>query len=85
MLLAFNELAQLEESLPEEYDIKATENIKTALNQLEFLQLHSSFKGVKTSLIKGFIDNQQNVLKSHLTDRSLNLLKTAEQMEKTDR
>jgi len=81
MLLFFNEIALLEERIPDEYDQVATQNIKTALGQLEYLQIHSSFKNVKKSLIENFIANQDADLKNHIKDRSLSLLRLAKQYE----
>lgn len=68
MLIHFNEIALLEENIPEEYDILANNNIQEALEQLEYLQLHSSFKDIKLSLIQKFVDNQEFNLKNHINE-----------------
>ena len=71
----------LEENYPESLDIMASENIKLALSQLEYTEVHSGFNSVKNAVIKSFLDNQEVTLKHHINERALNLLKQAKQYE----
>ena len=81
MLIFYNEIKLLEENLPEEMDMMASANIKKALDQLEYYDIHSSFKHIKNAVIRQFLINQEINLKSHVSDRALNLLKLAKQYE----
>lgn len=71
----------MEENVPEEHDIMASDNIKTALEQLEYLQIHSGFKDVKKTLIENFLKNQDEDLQNHIKERTINLLSLAKQYE----
>jgi len=71
----------VEENYPESLDIMASENIKLALSQLEYSDVHASFKHIKNAVVKSFLDNQEVNLKHHINDRAINLLKMAKQYE----
>ncbi len=81
MLIFYNEIRSLEENVPEELDIMASANIQKAIEQLEYYNIHSSFKEVKNTIIEQFIDTQEINLKHHINDRAINLLKLAKQYE----
>lgn len=80
-LIAINEVQSLESNFPEEMDLVASGNIALALQQLEYLDIHSSFKPMKLTLIQQFLGNQEVGLKHHINSRAVNLLKLVKQYE----
>ena len=58
------------------------ENLRIVKHQMEYWELHSSFPDIKAEAVNNFLANQYYELQHHLANRSLNILRSAQQFEK---
>lgn len=63
----------------------AKANMKRAMEQMEYLDLHRDFQNIKAESINRFIANEQLNLKKHIQDRATELLNSAKTMEAKNR
>ena len=63
----------------------AKDNMKRAMEQMEYLQLHRDFQAIKTESVNRFVANEQLNLKKHIQNRASDLLNSAKTMEKRNR
>ena len=76
-----NELQEYYQGEVEDKEDQAYENIQKCFQQLEYIGAHEDFKKVKFESVSRFLVNQEQNLKTHIKERAMNLLQTAEQME----
>lgn len=58
---------------------------RLCLDQMQYMQVHQQFQGIKAESINLFMANEYANLQKHLHDRALNLLRNAEQYEKLNK
>ena len=79
------ELDDLEREVPHVESERAKANIKRAMEQMEYLDLHRDFQNIKAESVNRFIANEQSNLKAHIHNRAAELLNTAKSMEAKNR
>ena len=63
----------------------AKDNMKRAMEQMEYLDLHRDFQNIKAESINRFVANEQLNLKKHVQSRATELLANAKSMEARNR
>ena len=76
-----NEIEGMQNAVPDDIQNVVSKNMKEALEQFDYLLLHSKFKGVKEQSIQNFLLNQELELKQTIKERAVDLLKMAEEFE----
>lgn len=80
-----NEYEELEREVPYLHMERAQKNIDSAIDQLEYLELHKDFQSIKAESVNRFVANEQLNLKRHIQQRATNLLNAAKGMENRNR
>jgi hypothetical protein len=76
-----NEVFNFEVYYHENIETKLQEMTRIAKGQLDYWDLHSSFRDVKANSINNFLGNEYLNLQKHLNDRALNILKQTKAYE----
>lgn len=63
----------------------AKANIKKAMEQMQYLDLHRDFQNIKAESVNRFVANEQANLKAHINNRAVELLNNAKIMEAKNR
>lgn len=76
-----NEVFNFEVYYHENIETKLQEMMRIAKGQLDYWDLHSSYRDVKTNSINNFLANEYINLQRHLADRTLNILRQSKAYE----
>ena len=79
------EIEDIEREAPYVHAEMAKDNIKRALEQMEYLELHRDFQNIKAESVNRFVANEQLNLKKHIQHRAQELLANAKSMEARNR
>ena len=79
------EIEDIEREAPQVHAEMAKDNMKRAMEQMEYLELHRDFQSIKAESINRFVANEQLNLKKHIQDRAAELLASAKSMEARNR
>jgi len=76
-----NEVYNFEVYYHENIETKLQQMIRVAKTQLDYWDIHSSYKEVKANSINNFLANEYLNLQKHLNDRALNILRQTKTYE----
>jgi len=65
----------------ENMEVSVREQMRTAKEQLEYMQIHQDFNDIKSESINNFLANEYINLQRHIADRAVNILKQAQMFE----
>ncbi|EGR32882.1 hypothetical protein IMG5_067880 [Ichthyophthirius multifiliis] len=78
---AANETYIMETFYAENIENKIRELLRTTKQQLQYWDIHTSYNQIKAESINNFLQNEYLRLQSHISNRALNILKTAQGLE----
>eukprot|EP00919_Chromeraceae_sp_WS-2016_P002607 GHVR01006371.1.p1 GENE.GHVR01006371.1~~GHVR01006371.1.p1 ORF type:complete len:191 (+),score=4.30 GHVR01006371.1:146-718(+) len=79
--IASMEMMNLDTYYNENIEVRVRNLMSIAKSQIEYKLIHNDYMSIRNNLILNYLINEQISLKNHISDRTQNILKQAEQIE----